>query len=388
MQKKKRRKSESNKIVPFKEGNKKQSAKFSIFKRHKRHKNMFSHRSSTWSLPLILMTTLVTIILVIPSLVVAPFVTGDTQTQYAVETENENETENEQSSPEATDSTPVTVDVERTATEGNEVESVQLEEYVIGVVASEMGIDFESEALKAQSVAARTYVVNHLLNQPEIEEASITDGTQHQVYKSNEELRERWGQDYQKNIEKLTEVVEATSGEIITYKDEPIMPAFFSTSNGYTENSEDYWENEFPYLRSVKSDWDEGSPKFTDQRVFTLQEVESALDIILPKNTTFPIEITRTDSERVSELKLDTHVLTGRDVREKLELQSNDFSIEQNNDHLIFKTKGYGHGIGMSQYGANGMAKEGENYKDIIDYYYQDVSIQSISDIAPTLVSK
>jgi len=345
---------------------------------------MFSRRSSTWSLPLILMTTLVTIILVIPSLVVAPFVTGDTQTQYAVETE----TESEQSAPVATDSTPVTVDVERTATEGNEVESVQLEEYVIGVVASEMGIDFEPEALKAQSVAARTYVVNHLLNQPELEEASITDGTQHQVYKSNEELRERWGQDYQKNIEKLTEVVEATSGEIITYKDDPIMPAFFSTSNGYTENSEDYWENEFPYLRSVKSDWDTESPKFTDQRVFTLQEVESALDITLSKNTAFPIEITRTDSERVSELKLDTHTLTGRDVREKLELQSNDFSIEQNNDHLIFKTKGYGHGIGMSQYGANGMAKEGKSYKDIIDYYYQDVSIQSISDIAPTLVSK
>lgn len=382
MQKKKRKK--SNKLVPFKEDNKKQSAKFSIFKRHKRHENMFSRRSSTWSLPLILMTTLVTIILVIPSLVVAPFVTGDTQTQYAVETE----TESEQSAPVATDSTPVTVDVERTATEGNEVESVQLEEYVIGVVASEMGIDFEPEALKAQSVAARTYVVNHLLNQPELEEASITDGTQHQVYKSNEELRERWGQDYQKNIEKLTEVVEATSGEIITYKDDPIMPAFFSTSNGYTENSEDYWENEFPYLRSVKSDWDTESPKFTDQRVFTLQEVESALDITLSKNTTFPIEITRTDSERVSELKLDTHTLTGRDVREKLELQSNDFSIEQNNDHLIFKTKGYGHGIGMSQYGANGMAKEGKSYKDIIDYYYQDVNIQSISDIAPTLVSK
>src|SRR5690625_2569553 len=159
MQKKKRK--NANKLLPFKEDNKKQSVKFSIFKRHKRHENMFSRRSSTWSLPLILMTTLVTIILVIPSLVVAPFVTGDTQTQYAVETE----TESEQSAPVATDSTPVTVDVERTATEGNEVESVQLEEYVIGVVASEMGIDFEPEALKAQSVAARTYVVNHLLNQ-------------------------------------------------------------------------------------------------------------------------------------------------------------------------------------------------------------------------------
>lgn len=384
LQNKKRKRNQSkSKVkqrVPISKDNSKQISELSPFKQGKQQKGKFSLRSSRWSLPIIFITALVMIILVIPSLVVGPFVTGDTETNLAIETE--------QPTPTVDDETPVTVDVVRMTTADKDVENVQLQEYVVGVVASEMGIDFEPEALKAQSVAARTYVVNHLLNQPKPDEANITDSTQHQVYKNKEELRNIWGQDYNENITKLTEAVEATSGEVITYNNAPIMPAFFSTSNGYTENSEDYWADEFPYLRSVKSKWDEESPKFLDQRVFTLAEVESAFDITLPKDNSFPIEIMRTDSERVGEVKLDTNVMTGRDVREKLELQSNDFMIEQNNNHLIFTTKGYGHGIGMSQYGANGMAEEGESYQDIIEYYYQDVNIQTINEIAPTLVSK
>ncbi|WP_337970405.1 SpoIID/LytB domain-containing protein, partial [Virgibacillus salexigens] len=100
------------------------------------------------------------------------------------------------------------------------------------------------------------------------------------------------------------------------------------------------------------------------------------------------IELTRTDSKRVGKLQIDGKTFSGRDGREKLELRSSDFTIEQKNDHFIFTTKGFGHGIGMSQYGANGMAKEGKNYKDIVNYYYKDVKISTVNETAPTLVSK
>src|SRR5699024_5820406 len=117
------------------------------------------------------------------------------------------------------------------------------------------------------------------------------------------------------------------------------------------------------------SPWDKESPQFLNQETFTLKEVEAALEIELPKADTLPIELSRTEGRRVSQLMLGDHEFTGRDIREKLGLKSSDFTIEQNNEHLIFTTKGYGHGIGMSQYGANGMAKEGKTYDEIVKYY-------------------
>lgn len=216
----------------------------------------------------------------------------------------------------------------------------------------------------------------------------VTDTTSDQVYKNEDELRELWGANYRTNMEKLTKAVTATSGEILTNEHTPIFPAFFSTSNGYTENSEDYWKDELPHLRSVPSPWDKESPQFLNQETFTLKEVEAALEIELPKADTLPIELSRTEGRRVSQLMLGDHEFTGRDIREKLGLKSSDFTIEQNNEHLIFTTKGYGHGIGMSQYGANGMAKEGKTYDEIVKYYYQDIEISTITETAPTLVTR
>src|SRR5699024_1249324 len=141
-------------------------------------------------------------------------------------------------------------------------------------------------------------------------------------------------------------------------------PSYFSTSNGFTENSEDYWENKIPYLRSVESPWDEQSPKFLDQQIFTIDDLATVLNVELPENTYIPMDVTRTESNRVKQFTLADHTFTGRDIREKLKLQSSDFSVKQKNNHLIFTTKGYGHGVGMSQYGANGMAKDGKSYKE------------------------
>lgn len=317
-----------------------------------------------------------TIILVVPTLIVAPFLKDNKNQSMA--------SEKEYIDPE---SEPSSLSVAVMRVNSEEIEDVPLETYVARVIASEMPVEFEMEALKAQGLAARTYIVNHLLHRESSEESDVTDTTSHQVYKNEQELRDQWGSQFNENMEKLEKAALATKGEILTYKNTPITAAFFSTGNGYTENSEDYWEDEFPYLRSVKSPWDEDSPMFLDQKTFTIKEVEKALDISLEHNSTIPIELFRTDSQRVKQLNISDHSFSGRDVREKLQLKSSDFTIEQNNNHLIFKTKGYGHGIGMSQYGANGMAKEGEDYQNIVNHYYKDIEISTVEEIAPTLVS-
>jgi stage II sporulation protein D len=280
----------------------------------------------------------------------------------------------------------VEVAIKRTASE--KIEKVPLEEYVVSVVASEMPAEFEMEALKAQAIAARTYVVNHLLHNQDDQDTVMTDTEEHQVYQNEEELKERWGSDFHWKFDKINNAVTATANEIITYDEEPITPTFFSMSNGYTEDAKNYWGNELPYLKSVESKWEESNPNFTEQTIFTLGEVNSKIGVNLQPGSEIPMQIKRTPSNRVSEVNMNGTTLTGREVREKLGLRSNDFSIQQRDDHLIFTTKGFGHGVGMSQYGANGMAQEGKTYAEIIQYYYQDVEITSIKQAAPTLVSK
>ncbi|WP_371817484.1 stage II sporulation protein D [Virgibacillus sp. MSJ-26] len=367
--------------------NKPPRQKFPKLKPDRKPANLnFKKSTSPWKLKGVLFfASMLLVILLIPTLIVVPSATGSELDSTSKDTEN---TQKESAKASESNSS-LSVAVMRS--EAKEVEDVPLESYVEGVVAAEMPVsDFEMEALKAQALAARTYIVDHLLHKSDSEESDgdVSDTEQHQVYKNETELKKMWGNDYDDNIEKLREAVMATEGEILTYDDTPILPAFFSTSNGFTENSEDYWENEVPYLRSVESPWDEDSSKFLDQKTMSIQEVEQLLGIDLPKNTAVPIETTRTEGKRVAELTLGEHSLSGRDVREKLELRSSDFTIKQKGNHFIFTTKGFGHGIGMSQFGADGMAKDGKDYQDIVKYYYQDVEISTVTETAPTLVSK
>lgn len=280
---------------------------------------------------------------------------------------------------------PFDISVMRVSNE--EVENIPVEQYVAGVVSSEMPSEFEMEALKAQAVAARTFTVNFLLNGEKNDNYDLTDTTQHQVYKSEQELQEQWGPEYHEKMNKINQAVKETEGQIITYDSAPITASFFSTSNGYTENSEDYWEGEVDYLRSVESPWDEESPEFSMQTTLTVAEVSEALEIPLQDDKEIPMEISHTDSGRVAEISIAGNAFTGPEFRDKLGLRSSDFTIEQSDGHLIFTTQGFGHGVGMSQFGANGMAAEGKNYDDIIHHYYTDVEISQIGEIAPTLVS-
>lgn len=367
----------SNQTAPFK--------KITPIKRKKIYRNT---PPPTWRIPtVLLLSSLILFILIIPTLIVVPFAKDNEKGSVPVEKQEE-QTADDTAAEAGAEQNESTISVAVMRTKSETVEDIPLESYVAGVVSSEMSPDFEPEALKAQSLAARTYIVDHLLHQDDGQESDVTDTTQHQVFKNDNELKKQWGSKYDENMKKVKAAVTATKGEILTYKDAPIFPAFFSTSNGYTENSEDYWDDELPYLRSVESPWDEDSPKFLDQQTFTIDQIKEKLAVDLPNQEPLGIDVTRTDSQRVKEIDLAGNKLSGREVREKLELQSSDFTIKQKNDHLIFTTKGYGHGIGMSQYGANSMAKEGKTYQEIVKYYYSDVQVGTVTDTAPTLVAK
>jgi len=329
---------------------------------------------------------IIAVVLIIPSILVG--LSSDNIKQVSQESTEKKVVVTSNDSNEST----IEVSVYRTSTK--EIEKVQLEEYVVGVVASEMPVSFELEALKAQSLAARTFIFNRMLSDskvgmPSNVDVDITDNPEfHQVYKNREELAKLWGENYISYISKVQKAVNATKDQILTYDGNPIDPSFFSTSNGYTENSEDYWSDSIPYLRSVESPWDKESPVYNGQKVMKIEDVEKALEINLEPNEDNIGEIKLTDSKRVDIINIGNKEFSGVFIREELDLPSNDFEIQQKDGNFIFTTKGNGHGVGMSQYGANGMAKEGKTFNDIVNYYYQDVSISSVGPFVNTIVVK
>lgn len=324
---------------------------------------------------------LVIFILVLPATLVVVFKKTESEAQHSaesvtkpIEIDNEND---------------ITVTVFRSKEE--RIEEVPLEKYVAGVVASEMPAEFEKEALKAQALAARTYIVKQLLNATDIElpqGAVVTDTMMHQAFHNEKELMEKWGKDYHWKMERIQEAVMETSGLIITYEGEPIDASFFSTSNGYTENSEDYWTNSIPYLRSVASPWDKNSPRYFQEKQMSVAEFEQKLGIKLGDSPAIGTILERTSTNRVKKVNINGKMFTGRQIRELLELDSTDFTWKREGDQIIIQTKGWGHGVGMSQYGADGMAKEGKNYEQIVKYYYQGVEIVSLKPFLTKGIAK
>jgi stage II sporulation protein D len=330
---------------------------------------------------------LFTITIMIPTILVLPFGAEKVSGKLG-ENVQQQEKPTETAAP-AQEEPAIEVAVYREAKES--VENVKLEDYVRGVVASEMPADFEKEALKAQALTARTYIIKQMVSENKMElpdGALVADTELYQVYKSDDELKALWGADYNWKMEKIVEAVKETSGQILTYQGTPIDATFFSTSNGYTENSDAIWSNALPYLQSVASPWDKDSPKYFGQQVFTIQEFESKLGVKLPSNNTIGTITERTAGKRVAKVEIGGKEISGKDIRNKLGLKSTDFTWERKGNNIIIKTEGYGHGVGMSQYGANGMANEGKNYQDIVKYYYQGVEIVSSQDILNTITAK
>ncbi|MDF2946769.1 MAG: stage sporulation protein [Bacillales bacterium] len=315
---------------------------------------------------------LAVVILLIPSLVVLPYRAGPVNKIDSIPV---NTTE-KVNSPKPIKGKVVEVAVYRAALA--KTEKLPIDDYLVGVVAAEMPADFELEALKAQALTARTFIMKRMKGPQDTGlpgGAIVSDTVDHQVYKNKNELKKIWGSEYEWKLNKITAAVRATSGQIITYNDEPITASFFSTSNGYTENSEDYWANKFPYLRSVKNPWDEDSPKFLHQKLVLIKDFEKILGVSI-KGKSIGVIKARTEGHRVKEVSIGSKVFTGREIREKLDLKSSDFTWVKKDEYIVITTKGYGHGVGMSQYGANGMAKKGKTYEEIIDFYYKDVKIK------------
>lgn len=270
------------------------------------------------------------------------------------------------------------------------IEQTDFEDYIIGVIASEMPADFSLEALKAQALTARTYILKLMLTPADTnlpDGAIVTDTVMHQVYHNDSELQKMWGNDYDWKITRIREAVQETRNQIITYEGAPITATFFSTSNGFTENSEDYWQNVFPYLRSVESPWDLSSPRYIAEKTFSAQQFYEALGVRLPGDGTIGQISARTESGRVATVLINGQTFTGREIREKLDLDSSDFQWKRSGDSVVIETKGWGHGVGMSQYGADGMAKAGKNYQEIIKHYYNGVEISSLEPYLARLTS-
>ncbi len=258
----------------------------------------------------------------------------------------------------------------------NEILTLPFEEYIKGVVSGEMPANFELEALKAQAVASRSYALYKIQNNKNTE-YDIVNTTANQVYLTDEELKEKWKDKYTKNINKIKKAINETSGEYLTYQGKVANALFFSTSTGKTENSEDVFVSKLPYLRSVESTWDELSPSYTSVVKMDLKTFYEKLN--LTYNDTLNIEVLeKTNTGRVKKIKINDIELNGRDVATKLNLKSNCFEIINENSNLTITTKGFGHGVGMSQYGANGMAKEGYKYNEILSHYYNQTKIEKI----------
>lgn len=271
----------------------------------------------------------------------------------------------------------VNVRVKRLST--NEIQIVPLEEYIVGVLAGEMPVYFELEALKAQAVASRSYVLKRLEYNKD-SEYDVVDSVLNQVYLDDNYLKEAWGKDYVVNINKLRTAVNETIDEYLEYDGEIIDALFFSTSNGYTEDASVVFNLELPYLKSVESKWDaQTSSVFNSQKTISLQEFYEKLGLEYKSELSFNV-LERSDTNRIIKLEINGNKLNATDVYNKLGLRSTDFNLTQVGTNVVIDTKGYGHGVGMSQYGALGMAKEGYNYMQILEYYYSGAEIKKIQN--------
>ncbi len=261
---------------------------------------------------------------------------------------------------------------------------VNLEEYLIGVVCAEMPASFETEALKAQAVSARSYTIYKKNNQktdihPDAD--VCTDSTHCKAYISKEKAFSNWGENAEKNYQKISKAVYDTKGEIMTYQGEVAMAVFHSSSGGRTENSGDVWQQNLPYLVSVDSQGEEYAQNYYSELSLSFSDFCRKLSEEAGVIITSPDEISEpvlTEGSAVKSIIIGGKSFSGTEIRSMFGLRSAKFSIEKDLSSVTFSVRGYGHGVGMSQYGANAMAMHGKNYKEILSHYYTGVDFTSI----------
>ena len=273
----------------------------------------------------------------------------------------------------------------------NQIEEIQLDEYLYGVVSSEMPANYEAEALKAQAVVARTYTIYQIINNNgKHENAEICDDSNCcQAWISKQDRLEKWeAEEAKENWNKIVDAVDSTKGEIITYNGVPINAFFHANSGGITESSLNIWgEVDYPYLKSVETSGEEGYTQYKSEVILTKEELLNKLktkyeDCSIDFSNQDCIQILEyTTSGRVKTIKFGNTEIAGTEARTLLELKSTNFTFKIDGENIIFSVIGYGHGVGMSQTGADALAKEGLKYDEIIKHFYTDVEIIDVNSL-------
>ena len=259
----------------------------------------------------------------------------------------------------------------------NTVENLDLEEYLVGVVSAEVPVYFEEEALKAQAVAARTYALKQIENNKD-NDYDVTTTVSSQVYQTDEELKNKWGENYDKYIRKIKNAVENTKGEYVSYDGDFIYAFFFSTSNGYTEDNKNVFGMELPYLKMVDSSFDKDETS-NFEKTISLSKKEFYDKLQINYSDLLKVEnINKSESGRIISLDINNNNFKGRTFQKLLSLRSNDFNIIEKQDTIEITTRGFGHGVGLSQYGANALAKQNKSYEEILKYYYQGTELKKL----------
>lgn len=258
---------------------------------------------------------------------------------------------------------------------GRAVTEMDMDQYITGVVLAEMGASFEPEALKAQSVAARTYAQKATVTGGKHGDGSVcTDAQCCQGYCSQEAYLAAGGTEMDK--QKIADAVVATSGLVLTYEGELIEATYFSCSGGATEDAAAVWGTDFPYLQSVRSPGEEGAAVYTQILTFTPEELENALetDFAGPPESWFTVT-TYTEGGGVAAMTIGGHVYTGTELRSRLGLRSTAFTVKASSEKIVVTTRGYGHRVGLSQYGADAMAAAGNTFDQILSHYYPGTNL-------------
>lgn len=269
--------------------------------------------------------------------------------------------------------------------DSKKIEEIDLDEYLYGVVSAEMPASFEEEALKAQAVVARTYTIYKIVNNDgKHKNADICDdSTCCQAWISKEDRLSKWKEEERdENWNKIVNAVNITQEKIITYNGEPINAFFHSNSGGETEAPIDVWGGSgYPYLQSVETSGEDAYSQYSSEASFTekefttkIKEIHSNFKIDFDKKDCIKVE-EYTDGNRVKKIKIGNLELSGVEVRNIFGLRSANFEVNIKENKVFFKVTGYGHGVGMSQTGADSMAKQGSNYEEIIKHFYTDVKI-------------
>lgn len=272
-------------------------------------------------------------------------------------------------------------------TADNTVEEAPLEEIVIGVLAGEMPADFAEEALMAQAVAARTYILKRL-PKPYGSGMAVHNGGAYicddfahcQAYVDEAQRKKNWGADFAAKEKKIRRAVEATAGKVLTYQGELISPTFCSTCGGHTEAAGDYWQSDVPALQAVPCYWDSGAPKYLSAVYYSNAQMAAKLGVTEQELPSLKIA-DFSASGRVTLVTCGKKQWKGSAIRTALGLNSTDFSWLADDSGYLISVKGFGHGVGLCQHGANGMAQAGADFEKILHHYYTDVDIVAVSDL-------